>query len=124
MSIVYSSGLSSHSGLAAVQSPGALSAYYQGAYLKPEGFYLLGQFVRSTAQRQKARLQLHWSDAQGKYLGADIEVIDVRPSWKYYEMVIIPPEQATIAGIFAAADGESSVWFDDFSFVQVNYHSR
>lgn len=115
------SGAYSHTGLSAVQSRGALSGYFQGVPVKSDGFYRLGEYARGTAPKQRARLQLQWSSAQGQFLGTDIEVIEVGPNWKYYELAILPPKQAAFGAVYVTAEGENSVWLDDFSFVEVTY---
>ncbi len=114
----------SHSGSVATESRGVLNAYYQVVAVKPGGYYILGEFARALSQKQRARLQVHWSDAQSNFLGVDIQAIEVGPGWKYYEMAVTPPKQAAFAGIYANAEGESSVWFDDLSFVQVQYEPK
>ena len=64
------------------------------------------------------------ADAEGRFLSVDLEVVEVGPTWKHYEMTVTVPEQAGYAFIYASSHERGSAWFDDFSFTEVSYDNE
>ncbi|MGB9661866.1 MAG: ArnT family glycosyltransferase [Moorellaceae bacterium] len=119
--VIDTSGLRSHSGFVAVRSEGTENVFYQAVPVKPQGLYLLSYYARADRQGQIARLQVNWSNEQGRFLKTDIELVDIGADWKQYEMAVTAPPQAAWATVYVSPHEQSSVWFDDFSFVEVTY---
>ncbi|MEW8960034.1 MAG: carbohydrate binding domain-containing protein, partial [Moorella sp. (in: firmicutes)] len=115
------SGISSHSGFVAVRGEGSENVFYQTVPVKPGGLYLLSYYARANRQGQMARLQVNWSNAQGGFLKTDIKLVKIGSEWKQYEMTVTAPSQAAFATVYVSPHEQSSVWFDDLSFVEVTY---
>ena len=119
--VIDASGQYSNSGLVAVRGEGARNVFYQTVEVRPGKLYVLSLYARTFEKNQYTRLQVNWSDAQGKFLFTDIEVVEVGANWKRYEMPVRGTEEAVSATIYASPHEQDSVWFDTFSFVEVMY---
>jgi 4-amino-4-deoxy-L-arabinose transferase-like glycosyltransferase len=122
--IIDTSGQYSHTGSSAVRSIGATNVFYQSVAVQPGKNYLLNFEVRTMTEGQTARMQVNWSDAHGKFLSTDILVVEVGTVWKPCVTTVIAPEQAAYAVVYASGHENSSVWFDDFSFVETQSSSQ
>lgn len=121
--VVDNSGRYSHRGLTAVQSD-QNSWLIQAVAVNRCGRYLLRNFSRATGPDQFVRLQVNWLDENRHFLGTDIEVFGADPSWQKHSMPIMAPDGAFWAEVYASVHGDSKVWLDDFSFVQLVYHDE
>ncbi|GBC84654.1 hypothetical protein HRbin11_01087 [bacterium HR11] len=117
---VDASGQYSHSGRVAVQVRGQ-NVLFQAVPVQPGQIYWLRLHARASGTQAAARLQVNWSDVRGQFLGTDIEVVRVGPTWQKYEMAVTVPEHAAAAVIYASPHEDGIVWLDDFSFVEVKY---
>ena len=83
--------------------------------------YLLRHFTRAAKPGQFARLQINWLDQDGNGTGEDIRVVSAETDWQSRAMALTAPANASSAVIFASTQGGSEVWFDNFSFAEINY---
>ncbi|HXG36615.1 MAG TPA: hypothetical protein VNL15_06580, partial [Dehalococcoidia bacterium] len=119
--LIEGSGQHSHSGAVAVRSDGPENVLYQAVPVKPNRSYRLSFYARAESKGQQTRLQVNWADAQGKFLATNIEVAAVGLDWRRYELYVQVPERAAFAEIYASPHEGSSVWYDDFSFIEITY---
>lgn len=97
------------------------NVFFQRVSVRGGCLYLLRESVRADSSGQQARLQVNWHDANGRFLSADIRVIEAGAAWKEYTMWASAPAGAVFAHIYASPNADSKVEFDDMSFRQVTY---
>jgi 4-amino-4-deoxy-L-arabinose transferase-like glycosyltransferase len=115
------SSRNSHTGKVGVRCLGSDNTLAQLVRVEPGTLHRLSYYARAFEPGQTARLQVNWSNNQGKFLSASIELVKISADWKHYESVVSAPPQATQAFIYASSHERSTVWFDDFSFVALQH---
>ncbi len=94
----------------------------QGIPVQSGSIYLLRHFTRPPPQPdQFARLQINWLDQEERTIEVDIRVVPAGTDWRSHAMAAIAPANASWAAIYASTHGDSEVWFDNFSFIEINY---
>jgi hypothetical protein len=117
--VVDRSGAHAKNGHVAVRCLGAENTFFQIVAVKPEAQYVLSYMARQAEAGHTARLQVNWSDSQSQFISTDIELCDAGPAWRRCAMNVKAPPQAASAIVFTSCHNQSSVWFDDFSFVEL-----
>lgn len=117
--VVDKSGERAQSGKVAVRCLGAENTFFQPVAVKPGMQYVLSYAVREAGEGKTARLQVNWSDSRSNFISADIELCEAAPEWRRCAMSVKAPAQAASAVVFTSCQDQSSVWFDDFSFVEI-----
>ena len=119
--LVDDTGAQSHGGRVAVRAEGVGRHFAQTVALPGPGIYSLRFRARAPDPRQQARFWLDWSDARGQIIAGDMREVEVTGEWAPYEMFVSSPSGAAFAIVRVTGDGESVVWFDDFSLAAVEY---
>jgi 4-amino-4-deoxy-L-arabinose transferase-like glycosyltransferase len=118
--LIDSTGANSHNGKTAVRA-GAEDWLAQRVALDSGRVYLLRSFSRAMKRLQFARLQINWLDRDQKLMSADIEVVPAYSTWHSQVMAARAPDNAAFADVYASVHGDSEVWLDDFSLVELRY---
>lgn len=120
-------GLVSDDGVGnAARCTGEYNVFTQRIAVRRGGVYALAfraRTIQSDAPRQ-ARLQVNFSDGEGRLVYAHVEVVDVHGEWMRYEGLVIAPRDAETGTIYASPHGQNDVLFDDFTFAEVSYSSE
>ena len=117
--IVDSTGEQAKSGRVAVRCLGAENTFFQSVAVKPDAQYVLSYMVRRAGEGKTARLQVNWSDSQANFISTDIELCEADSEWRRCAMNVKAPAQAASAVVFTSCHEQSSVWFDNYSFVEI-----
>jgi hypothetical protein len=87
--------------------------------------YTLSHYTQADTLDQRARLQINWEDAGGRFLDASITVVPVKINWYQYRLTVKAPDQAAAARIYLSAQDTGSsatgVRLDDIRFDQKIY---
>jgi hypothetical protein len=118
--VIDSTGANSHEGKTAVRAD-AEDWLAQRVALESGRVYLLRSFSRAMQPLQFARLQINWLDRDQKLMSADIEVVPAYSNWHSQVMAARAPDNAAFADVYASVHGDSEIWFDDFSLVELRY---
>jgi len=121
--VVDSSGQNSFSGSVAVHCDRAGDVLYQVLPVDKDASYSFSCKAHAVETAGTGRLQINWSDANGSLIHQDLKVINLGSKWASYEVGIHSPENAVSATIYISPLDPSSVWFDDFSFGELEYTS-
>jgi hypothetical protein len=121
--VVDSSGQNSFSGLVAVHCNWAGDVLYQVVPVNSSASYSFSCQAHSVGQAGTAKLQVNWLDAKGALTHQDLKEIDLGSKWTSYQFRLQSPENAVSAAIYVNSLDLSSVWFDDFSFAELEYRS-
>lgn len=119
--VVDGSGQNSFSGLVAVHCNRAGDVLYQVLPVNSGARYSLSCHAHSVADAGTGRLQVNWLDAKGTLIHQDLKVINLGSKWTPYDVSLQSPENAVSATIYVSPLDPSSVWFDDFSFGEMEY---
>ena len=119
--VVDGSGQNSFCGLVAVHCNRAGDVLYQVLPVNSGARYSLSCHAHSVADVGTGRLQVNWLDAKGTLIHQDLKVINLGSKWTSYEVRLQSPENAVSATIYVSPLDPSSVWFDDFSFGEMEY---
>jgi len=118
--LIDNTGANSHQGKTAVRAD-AEDWLAQRVALESGRVYLLRSFSRAMKPLQFARLQINWLDRDRKLMSADIEVVPAYSNWHSQVMAASAPDNAAFADVYASVHGDSEVWLDDFSLVELRY---
>jgi hypothetical protein len=110
-------------GQGAMSARGSQNAFLQTVGVKPLTAYRYRFQARAEREDQAVRMQLHWSDAKGELLHYDIRALKAGTQWKTYDVTTVAPEGAAYVTIFASPHGDSTIWFDEVSFAEVQYET-
>jgi hypothetical protein len=119
--VVDASGRESHNGLVAVKSEGTSNILSQKVTLSSQGMYSLSFCARTPRAGQMTHLWVDWEDDQHRVIGSDVKAVEATPEWEVHEMFVSKPPSAASATIYVIGQGPGSVWFDDFSFAELEY---
>lgn len=112
------SGAQAKAGKVAVRCKGAENTLFQSVPVTPGAQYVLSYAARAPEPKQAARLQVNWSDVNSQFLSTNIELCEAGPEWRRCAVNIVAPPGAATAVVFTSCHGQSSVWFDNFSFAE------
>jgi len=95
--------------------------WFQRLPVEQNEVYLLRHSTFSDHEKQHARLQINWLDAEMKTIvRGDIEVVETGPHWRSHVMLTQTPAHARWADVYVSVhDGSDPVWFDDLSLASI-----
>ncbi|MBI4441904.1 MAG: glycosyltransferase family 39 protein [Acidobacteria bacterium] len=118
--LIDSTGINSYDGKTAVRTDDQ-NWLEQKVPVRSGAIYVLRHSSRASEPDQFVRLQINWLDREGNMIEVDIRVVPAETDWRSHAMAAIAPANASWADIFASVQGDSEVWFDNFSFTEINY---
>jgi hypothetical protein len=108
-----------HSGQVAAHGStanGATDYFSQIVKIQGGAEYWLGHYTRSDRPDQWTRLQVNFGNDHGDTLDVKIVVVPTTSEWKWNEMAVTAPPNATTATVYLQPHGNGDVWFDDVWF--------
>ncbi|OFV94777.1 MAG: hypothetical protein A3F68_12645 [Acidobacteria bacterium RIFCSPLOWO2_12_FULL_54_10] len=118
--LIDSTGNNSYEGMTAVRTFGR-NLLEQQVPVQSGKLYLLRHHNRAAQPGQFALLQINWLDQAGNIADFNIRAVPAETEWRSFAMAAMAPANASRAIIYASTEGDSEVWFDNFSFIEFDY---
>jgi hypothetical protein len=78
--------------------------------------YLYALEAKCHQEKTLVRLQVNWSDAQGRFISADLQPFDCTDNWERHQMEVVPPVNAAQAIVYVTSHTATPAAFRSISF--------
>lgn len=119
--MIDSSGYKSFTGVTAVKvhSPIPTDKYsfiFQQVNINPQEVYTAGYWAKTASGAVTLQLQINWLDKDENQLYSELDWLDLRDEWQFYQLHATAPWNAAYAQVVASVTGDGTAWIDDLCF--------